>query len=186
MAARSPCPPWREEKRGRQDDTAGKVAERGSHPEPPRKSVLCSSWHTTTERRRLVLSRAPHVGDTPPQPSQGLEAQAPVETELSLGFQSSGWELQTESLPAHTNVRPAQERGPGWGGRGPGPRVRQLPPTALSPSRSVIIASCLFLSLARLLDFSSSSMRLVVNSAILSSRSFFSCGGEGGSELKIS
>ena len=95
------------------------------HPEPCRKSVLCSSRHTTTERRRIVLLRAPHVGDTPPQPSQCLEAHTPVETELSLGFQSGGWELQTASLPAHTNVRPAQERGPGWpwrrGAWSPGP-----------------------------------------------------------------
>lgn len=37
------------------------------------------------------------------------------------------------------------------------------------------MASCLFLSLAKLLDFSSSSVRFVVNSDILSSNSFFSC-----------
>lgn len=42
------------------------------------------------------------------------------------------------------------------------------------------MASCLFLSLARLFDFSSSSVRLVVNSAILSSNSFFSWGRGGG------
>lgn len=55
------------------------------------------------------------------------------------------------------------------------PQPCQVPQVS-SPSRSVIMASCLFLSLARLLDFSSSSVRLVVNSAILSSSSFFSCG----------
>lgn len=37
------------------------------------------------------------------------------------------------------------------------------------------MASCLFFSLAKLLDFSSSSVRFVVNSDILSSKSFFSC-----------
>ena len=55
----------------------------------------------------------------------------------------------------------------------------QLLPITLLPSRSVIMASCLFLSLARLFDFSSSSVRLVVNSAILSSNSFFSWRGWG-------
>lgn len=42
------------------------------------------------------------------------------------------------------------------------------------PSKSVIMASCLFLSFCKLLDFSSSSDKLVVNSEILSSNSFFS------------
>lgn len=37
------------------------------------------------------------------------------------------------------------------------------------------MASCLFFSFCRLLDFSSSSARLVVNSEIRSSRTFFSC-----------
>ncbi len=44
-----------------------------------------------------------------------------------------------------------------------------------SPSRSVIMVSCLFLSFCRLLDFSSSSARFEVNSEIRSSISFFSC-----------
>lgn len=74
-----------------------------------------------------------------------------------------------------------------------GPRVVGTPATPSPtvpashhlPSRSVIIASCLFLSLARLFDFSSSSMRLVVNSAILSSSSFFSWGARVGQGLKL-
>ena len=74
-----------------------------------------------------------------------------------------------------------------------GPRVVDAPATPSPtdpashrlPSRSVIIASCLFLSLARLFDFSSSSMRLVVNSAILSSSSFFSWGARVGQGLKL-
>lgn len=63
------------------------------------------------------------------------------------------------------------------------PRFPGQMAVTLLPSRSVIIASCLFLSFARLFDFSSSSMRLVVNSAILSSRSFFSWGGGGGARV---
>lgn len=45
-----------------------------------------------------------------------------------------------------------------------------------SPSKSAIMASCLFLSFCRDLDFSSSSVMLVENSAIRDSNSFFSWG----------
>lgn len=44
-----------------------------------------------------------------------------------------------------------------------------------SPSKSVIMASCLFLSFCKLLDFSSSSAKMLVTSEILSSNCFFSC-----------
>lgn len=42
------------------------------------------------------------------------------------------------------------------------------------PSKSVMMASCLFFSFCKLLDFSSSSDKFVENSEILSSNSFFS------------
>lgn len=139
-------------------------------------SAVC---HVSVMIRCLHVHTWPAPAEAPPlswRVERGAQRSAPAVQRSDRLARWSRPPVSCGSSPAPASVSPRAADGLRTQEWFQSANVRSEDQTSRLPSRSVIMASCLFFSFCRLLDFSSSSARLVVNSETRSSRSFFSCG----------